>query len=72
MSDMDGFELYDRMHKLDPNLKVIFVSGDHNHYQAGKLAHSEIDSKNFLNKPTSLAELLKRIKHILGTDEGSS
>ena len=68
MSDMDGFELYDKMHKIDPSLKVIFVSGDHNHYQAGKLAHSEIDSKNFLNKPTTFAELFKRINRILGRE----
>ena len=71
MPEMDGFELYDKMHNIDANLKVLFISGDHNHYQEGKLAYCEIDSTHFLNKPASLNQLIQRTRDILQSRDRS-
>lgn len=65
MPNMDGFEVYEKMHLIDPNMRVLFISGDHSHYRENISAHPELNAKHFLNKPTSLNDLIKRIKEIL-------
>ena len=63
MPEMNGQELASRVHKLLPDLKVLFVSG---YTFEHLLKDGEIDdSINFLQKPYTVHNLLKRIREIL-------
>jgi DNA-binding response OmpR family regulator len=70
MPDMNGFDLYEKMHLIDSKMRVLFISGDHAHYQEHIREHPELSPKHFLNKPTGLHALLQRAKELLQEDEG--
>jgi DNA-binding response OmpR family regulator len=66
MPELDGFTLYEKMYKIDKKIRVLFISGDHNSYEAKKSTHPELGSLHYLSKPTKLTELVDRIRQILG------
>jgi two-component system, OmpR family, response regulator ChvI len=62
MPKMDGFELYDKIKKIDKEVKVFFIS-------AFDIDRAEISKKypglkieNFLPKPIQIPELIKRVE----------
>lgn len=68
MPGADGFKLYEEMHAIDPNIRFLFISGDHSHFNEQKLKHIEISSIHYLDKPTSLRTLVERVKAILAAE----
>jgi DNA-binding response OmpR family regulator len=62
MPKMDGFELYDKIKKIDKEVKVFFIS-------AFDIDRAEISKKypglkieNFLPKPIQIPELIKKVE----------
>jgi DNA-binding response OmpR family regulator len=62
MPKMDGFELYDKIKKIDKKVKVFFIS-------AFDIDRAEISKKypglkieNFLPKPIQIPELIKKVE----------
>ena len=60
MPQLDGFELYERIHKLDKNANVFFLTAvsDFSSYKGDK---SLLRENYFIQKPIDGPELLKRI-----------
>ena len=63
---MSGREIADVMTAVRPNLKVLFMSG----YTDNAIVHHGIldEGINFIQKPFSTKDLLKRIRSILDSD----
>ncbi len=63
MPDMNGKELRDRLSKIKPGMKTIFMSG----YTANVIAHHGVlDEKiDFLQKPFSIKALLEKVRVVL-------
>jgi DNA-binding response OmpR family regulator len=63
MPKKNGREVYAEIRKMNPDIKVLFFSG----YPAD-LIHKEgiLDAGlNFLNKPLSLTDLLRKVREVL-------
>ena len=76
MADMNGFELYAELRKLDTKLKVCFITayeiylenagGQHQRTITSRQQNkAEVDVKCFIQKPISVAQLVKRVKEEL-------
>jgi len=66
MPQMDGFELYREIKKVDRKAKICFLTASELYYEnfrKEKFAH--LDKELFIIKPISNAELLKKIDFIL-------
>jgi len=63
MPNMNGKQLYDRIKKLKPQLKVLFVSG----YTEDVIANHGVleEGTNFLQKPFSIEDLSRRVRKTL-------
>ena len=65
MPKMDGFELYDKIKKIDKKAKVFFISAfDINHAAISK-KYPGLKIENFLPKPIQIPELIKRVEEQL-------
>ena len=67
MPAMNGFELYDKIRKIDDKVKVCFISGSDVNYKAlrEQFPSLEIDcliSKNIIRKPIEVKKLIERIE----------
>ena len=62
MPKMDGFELYDKVKKIDKKAKVFFISAFDIDRAAISKKYSDLKIENFLPKPIQIAELIKRIE----------
>ncbi|MFZ0893257.1 MAG: response regulator [Candidatus Nitrosopolaris sp.] len=77
MPNMNGFELYREIRKIDDKVKVCFVTAFEvyyeelkNRFQPSSIAspqHKEEDVRCFLQKPIDIDELVKRIKEELNS-----
>lgn len=76
MPDMNGFELYTELRKLDTQLKVCFITayelylenagGQHQRSTTSPQQNkAEGDVECFIQKPIAVAELVKRVKEEL-------
>jgi two-component SAPR family response regulator len=65
MPDMNGFDLYKEMKKLDSNMKVCFITGFEVNYKAFQEIFPDLTQEYFISKPTALEELKKHINRIL-------
>ena len=65
MPKLNGFELYSKMVKQDPRLKVGFLSGLEIHDKTYKLAHPESNIAFVLKKPLSVITLVEKVKREL-------
>ncbi len=65
MPNMNGKELRDRIKKLRPGIKVLFMSG----YASNIIVHHGIaeEGVHFIPKPFSLHDFARKIQHVLGT-----
>src|ERR671914_2308996 len=65
MPKMDGFELYDKIRKIDKKVSVFFISAfDINHAAISK-KYPGLKIENFLPKPIQIPELIKRVEEQL-------
>jgi DNA-binding response OmpR family regulator len=62
MPKMDGFQLYESLKKIDPNVKVCFLTASELYYGENReLAHCALNEDLFLQKPISTNDLLKEV-----------
>jgi DNA-binding response OmpR family regulator len=66
MPQMDGFELYREIKKVDRKAKICFLTASELYYENfRKEKFASLDKELFIIKPISNAELLKKIDFIL-------
>jgi CheY-like chemotaxis protein len=67
MPKLNGFELYDKLRKLDSKVKICFLTAANEiHYEDMiKEAFPELDVNSFIRKPISNKDLIKLVKGIL-------
>jgi DNA-binding NtrC family response regulator len=65
MPSMDGFDLYKELKKLDPVLKVCFITGFEVNYRALQEIFHEIAQECYISKPTTKKELKEHVNHLL-------
>jgi DNA-binding NtrC family response regulator len=63
MPDMDGFKLYDQLRKVDPDIKILFLTASEKHRDA--LSKGGYSKHLFLFKPTSNQKLVKEVNQRL-------
>ena len=61
MPKMDGFELYDKIEKIDKKVKVFFISAFEIDPAAMRKKYPTLKIENFIPKPILIPELIKRI-----------
>jgi DNA-binding response OmpR family regulator len=65
MKGLDGFELYNKMRKIEENIQICFLSASNSFHQKYKNIYPEIQNECFIQKPVSIKELAKTIDTIL-------
>lgn len=62
MPKMSGFELYENSKKLDPDLKVCFLTASEMYHQeVREVKHCALNEELFLQKPISNKDLVREI-----------
>jgi DNA-binding response OmpR family regulator len=59
---MNGFELYEKISKLDLNVKVCFMSAGEVNHEAIREIHTSLNIGCFMQKPVTIDYLIKRVK----------
>src|SRR5690348_14548313 len=59
---MNGFELYEKISKLDINVKVCFMSAGEVNHEAIREIHPSLNIGCFIQKPVTVEYLIKRVK----------
>jgi two-component system, OmpR family, response regulator ChvI len=62
MPDINGFELYEELKKIDAKPKVCFITAFETYYEVLKNDFPELDIGCFIKKPISLSDLAIRLK----------
>ena len=66
MPDMNGFELYKQIKKIDDKVKVCFLTaGEMDYKQFKKELFSALDENCYIQKPIETETLIKRLNRIL-------
>jgi DNA-binding NtrC family response regulator len=65
MKEMDGFELYDKLRKMDNNINVCFLTAAQEYYNNYKERYSWIQKECFIMKPIALKNLVNIINSVL-------
>jgi response regulator RpfG family c-di-GMP phosphodiesterase len=61
MPSIDGFELFEQLHRIDPNAKVCFITAYEINYHALREIFTSSDQACFLKKPIEMSDLIRRI-----------
>lgn len=61
MPQMSGFELYEKIHRIDGACKVCFVTAFEIYYRSLKEFFPNLDVNCFIRKPVGMEELLNHI-----------
>jgi two-component system, OmpR family, response regulator ChvI len=61
MPKMNGYELYDKMEKIDNQVKVCFMSATYVNYEAAREAFPLMEIECFIQKPVEIKDLISRI-----------
>ena len=73
LPNMNGFELYYTIKRLDDKVKVCFITASEMYYEEiRKEAYPELDTNCFIIKPISNEELIRRVKICLGYRSNTS
>jgi DNA-binding response OmpR family regulator len=67
MPEMNGFELYRQIKKIDDKVKVCFLTASELDYGVYTDIVNSLDAEYFIRKPIDNEELVKRLNRILGT-----
>jgi DNA-binding response OmpR family regulator len=65
MEEMDGFELYDKISKMDNNINVCFLTAATEYYDKYKERYSWLQKECFITKPIRLANLVNTINSVV-------
>ena len=64
MKGLGGFELYEKMRKIDENIHICFISASDT-YEKYKRLYPNIQKECFIQKPVTIKDLAKTIESIL-------
>ena len=68
MPEMDGFELYERLARIDTQIKVCFLTAyDAEYFREFRKRFPRVPEECFLRKPVGIKELLNTVKSQLDT-----
>jgi DNA-binding response OmpR family regulator len=70
MPDMNGFELYREIKKIDDKVKACFLTAgemDYNHF--GKELYPALDKNCYIQKPIQNETLIKRLNRIIASSD---
>ena len=68
MPEMDGFDLYEEMKKIDSKVKICFLTANEMYYEEfRKEAYSSLDKDLFIRKPIENEELLNKINKMISS-----
>jgi two-component system, OmpR family, response regulator ChvI len=67
MPRMNGFELYERIRKIDVNAKVCFISAYRMYFEALREMYPDYEVDCFMNKPFENEDLLRKVASALTT-----
>jgi two-component SAPR family response regulator len=62
---LDGFELYNKMRKIDENIQICFISASNTFYEKYKRLYPEIQEECYIQKPLGIKNLVSIIGKIL-------
>jgi DNA-binding response OmpR family regulator len=65
MPNMNGFDLYKEIKKLDASIKVCFITGFEVNYRALQEIFPELAQECYISKPTTMKELKEHVHHLL-------
>jgi DNA-binding response OmpR family regulator len=65
MRGLNGFELYNKMRKIDENIKVCFISASNTFYEKYKRLYPEVQEECYIQKPLRIKNLAGIIGKIL-------
>jgi CheY-like chemotaxis protein len=69
MPKMDGFQLYESLKKIDPDVKVCFLTASEMFYEENRgFAHCALNEDLFLQKPISTDHLIKEVNKRLNSN----
>ena len=69
MPKMDGFELYERLKKVDPGIKVCFLTASEMyHEKIREEKHTVLDNELFIQKPISTDDLIRKINNKINSN----
>jgi two-component SAPR family response regulator len=62
MPKIDGFEFYEQVKKVDPNVKACFLTASEtSHEKIRRVEHHTLNKEMFLLKPISTDDLIREI-----------
>jgi DNA-binding response OmpR family regulator len=62
MPKMYGYELYDKMKKIDSKLKICFMTATYTNYEELRAAFPTIEIECYIQKPVQIKDLVRRVK----------
>ena len=69
MPKMDGFELYERLKKVDPGINVCFLTASEMyHEEIREEKYSVLDNELFIQKPISTDDLIRKINNKINSN----
>ena len=68
MPELNGFELYREIRRLDKKVKICFLTAGEMYYGAYSDIFSSLPANCFIRKPIENEELKKRVNEIIAQD----
>jgi DNA-binding response OmpR family regulator len=70
MPEVDGFHLYQKIRKIDSNVKICFLTATEFFHEEIRKEHGfdEFNQETFLRKPIDTKDLVREIKRLLESD----
>ena len=65
MPEMNGFDLYKEIIKLDSSIKVTFITAFEVNYRAWQEIFPDLTQESYISKPTTMEGLKEHVHHLL-------
>jgi CheY-like chemotaxis protein len=73
MPNIDGFEFYERIKKIDPDIKVCFLTASEMyHEEFRKVEHCSLNKNLFLQKPISTDDLIMEVNRKIDSNNSNN
>ena len=72
MPELNGFELFEQIRKLDSKIKVCLISSFQVYYQAMREEHPTLDVRCFIKKPITRNDLVNHVRLELNISDHSN
>jgi DNA-binding response OmpR family regulator len=68
MPKMSGFDLYEQLRKVDPNIKICFLTASEMYYERNRgIEHCALNKDLFLQKPISTNDLVMEVNRMINS-----